>query len=399
MSYSVKDIPVESPPDCSVTSSEHDCEHLQVIDNAAKWAIISEWQDIVTKIVMVICAACSKRVDKNVSQWVEGSSMYFSLLCNTEIPTNMLPTLYDVKVYGGAILNAKGLESVNSVKRIRLCEGCYKSLTSGTVPKFALSNWLYYACERLPNEVKDAFDQSTVFDRMLCCRACYNSIMCKFNVSEETVLISTLNRAWKGIRGNIMVAPLDVFRMNNIIPLNARSIRDMMCAIFIGVCMPTKGSLSKFTPVLVRKSRVKLMIEFLLQSNIHYKPSHDFSYSNSNLEALLPSDEEQGIPHGVHIGSIPSNDAINSSTSDYTMRNVDDMIDEETDDLLMENVGYTDGDDSSSSYQIMKGLAVERCVRGKPVVLSGKGSRVVPDFNNPSILTWLFPHLDLWGIG
>jgi len=69
------------------------------------------------------------------------------------------------------------------------------------------------------------------------------------------------------------------------------------------------------------------------------------------------------------------------------------------DKILMENVGYTDGDHTPVNYHIMKVMALKRCLQREPVVISGTGSSVVPDFQNPSILAWLFPHLDPWGIG
>lgn len=142
------------------------------------------------------------------------------------------------------------------------------------------------------------------------------------------------------------------------------------------------------------------MIEFLLKHNSHYRPSDDFWYSEENLESLFDGNVEDNLPRGVHVGYMEGNDAIESTVADYTPRKEDDNgTGEEYDELLMENVGYTEGDESPLAYLSMKALALERCLRGKPFITSGTGSQIVPDFKNPSIITWLFPHLDPWGIG
>ncbi|KDR81142.1 hypothetical protein GALMADRAFT_222667 [Galerina marginata CBS 339.88] len=173
-----------------------------------------------------------------------------------------------------------------------------------------------------------------------------------------------------------------------------------MCAVFVGDKLPSRSSISKFSPILVRKKRLEHMIHFLLSKNLHYEPGASLQFSQQNLDALFNSSNEADVPSSVHIGHLLSNDAIELSTSDYTPRNENiNNCNAEFEELMMENVGYTDGDESSIAYQAMKLLALERCLAGKPFIASGTGNRLVPDFNNPSILTWLFPHLDPWGIG
>ncbi|KAH9484784.1 hypothetical protein JR316_0001686 [Psilocybe cubensis] len=142
-----------------------------------------------------------------------------------------------------------------------------------------------------------------------------------------------------------------------------------MCAIFIGKDLPNQYSAST-------------------------------EYSEENMRLLFDNDKDEGIPHAVHIGAMTDNDAISSAVADYTCRNVDENSkDELYNELLMENVGYTSGDNSPQAFLTMKSTALERCLTGKPFLASGTGSSMVPDFQNPSILTWLFPHLDPWGIG
>lgn len=65
----------------------------------------------------------------------------------------------------------------------------------------------------------------------------------------------------------------------------------------------------------------------------------------------------------------------------------------------MDNVGYTMGDEFLVSYYDMKIKALRHCLAGGQFICSWGGDRFVPNFENPSLLTWLFPHLYLWGIG
>ncbi|KDR72120.1 hypothetical protein GALMADRAFT_24825, partial [Galerina marginata CBS 339.88] len=368
--------------------------------------IIKNWEQAMAmdQIRVVVCAACSLREMAGKTELVDGCSIDFTLLRNDDLPIHLRPVSYNFFAYNRAILDPAGLTSLNTVDQLILCQNCHSSLQRSTMPKFALCNWLYYAKDRLPHNVQNAFKDSTIFERMMIARARCNSVCCRFNYNATEHVggqhSETLSRLRKGIKGNIMVAPLDVVRMNKVLPPSSNMIRDTMCAVFVGDRLPSRSSISKFGPILVRKTRVECMLHFLLTKNLHYEPDSNFQFSQHNLDELFHDNDESGVPRSVHIGHLPSNDAIELSTSDYTPRNENiDNNCEATDELMMENVGYTDGDESAMAYQAMKLLALERCLAGKPFIASGTGNKPVPDFNNPSILTWLFPHLDPWGIG
>ncbi|RXW20021.1 hypothetical protein EST38_g5837 [Candolleomyces aberdarensis] len=56
-------------------------------------------------------------------------------------------------------------------------------------------------------------------------------------------------------------------------------------------------------------------------------------------------------------------------------------------------------DQTPLAYRDMKLNAVQRCLAGKPFIRIQKGDGLIPDFNNPYLLSWVLPHLDPWGIG
>ena len=129
------------------------------------------------------------------------------------------------------------------------------------------------------------------------------------------------------------------------------------------------------------------MLQFLIHHNYHYNKYKGFKgFSERNLQQLFESKDDEGVPCFVQIGNIPPNEAIDASTSDLTSGNNDDAPTGEHD-ILMENMGYTMGDDSPLAYRKMTATAVERCLRGKPYVAAVSGSWPLPDMNNPNILS------------
>ncbi|KAI0745187.1 hypothetical protein C8Q76DRAFT_688363 [Earliella scabrosa] len=125
-------------------------------------------------------------------------------------------------------------------------------------------------------------------------------------------------------------------------------------------------------------------------------------YSQQNLDLLFAPEEftkDAAVPCAMDVGHLEDSEAIHGVSADYTHRNDDEEAPGLNEDILMENVGYTNGDDSPVSYRDMKMKALLHCLSGGRFIRSQAGERFIPDFENPSLLTWMFPHLDPWGIG
>ncbi|PPQ97075.1 hypothetical protein CVT26_001258 [Gymnopilus dilepis] len=385
----------------TANTGDESFSHLEKAGDEFKLSIIREWQEELDpdRIRTVVCAVCSIRERKAKTFTVHGRNVDLKLLQNDDLPAGLHPNSYDFDLYNRAILNPKGLANLTDVGDMIMCRACYTALMSGNMPKFALCNWLYYGKENLPGNIREALAEASVFERMLISRARCNSICCKFKVAEGDGGGGVLAGFRKGIRGNVMVAPLDALRLHKVLPPKIE-MKDTMTAVIVGNKMPSKHTISKLGPVLVRKSRIQLLLSFLLTYNPHYRPGDDLSFSQANIDAIHDDADGPEVPKTVIITHIDANEGTEEINSDYTPRNEDELIESERlDELVMENVGYTDGDHSSNAYNAMKLLALDRCLTGKPFVISGTGNRPIPDFNNPSILTWLFPHLDPWGIG
>jgi hypothetical protein len=153
------------------------------------------------------------------------------------------------------------------------------------------------------------------------------------------------------------------------------------------------------------------MIEFLIDNNPYYAPDGEFQgFSHENLEALsrgdsiFLNDSDEFLPGSIEIANIDSRMVVAEVdvTADYTNRNDADPFDlerSEHGDLLLENVGYTLGDTSTRHYNLMKIRAMDHCRTGRSHIQARQGDTALGDFENEKLLSWLFPHLDPWGIG
>lgn len=392
----------EAPEPVEGDIGDSDTRHLEIADDELRRAIISEWETVMgTKAhLRYICACCSRKTAENKIFRKRASKARLDLLRNDELPEKVWPTTYNFEAYGRALLNPKGLTDINRPGELILCESCNRSLNKGEMPKFSLANWLYFGYEELPADVRDAFDQSTRVDRVLISRARTTRICFRYSDKPNHPAAKDPISSQKYNQGNVMVMPQDSAELQKILPPSPSELCDTVCAVFVGQEKPTRANISRMHPMLVRKSRVKTMIGHLVEHNEHYEKVEGFKgFDEQRLEELFSkedSDKDEAVPFCMEIGHVPLGEGIDGATADYTPRNQ--SLSNTTGEILMENVGFTSGDESPESYVDMKAAALKHCLNGNLFVSSGSGNRYVPDFDNPSLLSWAFPHLDPWGI-
>lgn len=105
-----------------------------------------------------VCTCCARRFKSTLVQEYPVSSVDFTLLQNNDLPSNVLPTNYNFEGYNRGLLDPKGL--TNPLERtglIKPCKECRTSLKANKIPKYSLTNWLYYGHDRLPHNVTSAF--------------------------------------------------------------------------------------------------------------------------------------------------------------------------------------------------------------------------------------------------
>ena len=404
--------------EAAVTPTE---AYTQVASEELRRTITGEWQNAVSteQFQHAVCGPCGRRTLSRHITCMSPGEFDLTLLRNDGLPHKVRPTTYAFSAYEGALLHPKGLIDRWNVNDIRMCEVCRRDLViRRKMPRLCLANFLYYAIDELPPDVKRAFNASTSTERILLARARCSRISYRFTElrkrqddvdgTEDAAPDNSggiHSHSQRCSKGNVLVMPQDSTHLNNVLPPPPETIRDTVCAVFVGKSKPTRETIGKCGPLLVRKSRMLHMIRFITDDNPHYACDTEFhGFSQRNLDNLFgprTEDQDEGIPCAVQVGFMQDSEAIRASVADYTERGVleSDADVDDNDTLLMDNVGYTMGDQAPVSYRDMKMKALSHCLGGGRFIRSQAGDRFIPDFENPSLLTWLFPHLDPWGIG
>ncbi|KAG2743633.1 hypothetical protein P692DRAFT_20658068, partial [Suillus brevipes Sb2] len=178
-----------------------------------------------------------------------------------------------------------------------------------------------------------------------------------------------------------------------------------MCVIFSGHDQkPTRETVKQMRPVLVTKSIVKTLINFLLANNPWYQQC-GVAYSQANMDALFDENDgdlDTSLPRALEICHLSRGTVDHSDSDDNAMtidpQDVIEPFEAEVGDMVLEAVGFTKGDYSSASKEKMKLHALVHVLDHKRFLLSQAGSQYVAD-NDPGLISFLFPHLDPWDIG
>ncbi|KAI6004020.1 hypothetical protein EDD15DRAFT_2385121 [Pisolithus albus] len=191
-------------------------------------------------------------------------------------------------------------------------------------------------------------------------------------------------------RGNIAILPQEPRSLCKVLPPTYDELRDSICVVFSGgKYSPTRESLQHFRPVLVSKSKVKVMLNFFITNNPWYQ-RECVRFSEDNLNDLISGLGDSGVFRGIEIHHLPQGD------DGEGMPDMDWVAGQS--DMVVENVAYTEGDHSQRSHNAMKARALAYAMDNKKFLVSKTGSSFVSDAE-PGMMTYLFPHLDPWGIG
>ncbi|KAI6147659.1 hypothetical protein BKA82DRAFT_4354838 [Pisolithus tinctorius] len=192
-------------------------------------------------------------------------------------------------------------------------------------------------------------------------------------------------------RGNVTLLPQELTGLSDILPPMWSNLCGAVCMVFAGGAFcPTAEALHKFPPVLVIKSRVKSIIEWLISNNKWYMKK-GIMFSEENLTSLVTSKEDTSVLWGIEITHLCNEDGLADANGSVDWSAL-------VTDLVMESVAYTDGDHSECLWQAMKATALAHALSHKKFIVSCSGLELLNE-NSPGFLTMVFPHLDPWGIG
>ncbi|KAJ7088627.1 hypothetical protein C8R44DRAFT_836058 [Mycena epipterygia] len=184
-------------------------------------------------------------------------------------------------------------------------------------------------------------------------------------------------------KGNVAIFAQDVASLRTILPPPKQEIHEAMCTLFIGPSVaPTRENIRELSPVVVSKTRVECMINFLLSKNAFYVGA-DVTFSPENLAALFADGEgDVGIPNAVEVCCLPDSTL---EADGYADRGAAVASQPHTD-IVMEAVGYTVGERSPKNLREMKALAVAWCLDKQNFIKMQSGSKFLSD-RDPGLLT------------
>lgn len=345
------------------------------------------------------CAVCGQRKFTSQLQSVHPDDVDLSLLRNDTIPALAWPTSYDFELYEHALLEPVALNDPWSLQEMSMCQKCNSSLERGKQPVDSLANHQYYGWDSLPEDVATAFRESTMMERQLvaACRA--STISWTYRADKGGVP----NARQRYCRGNVAIIPQDVCALRRVLPPSLDDAKELMCVLFVGAdAVPTHHTIAKMRPCLVSKRRVEVMIKFLIEHNPHYRRL-GVTYSSDNLQAIcsgpgfLPG-HDIGVPATIDIQHLPADDgqasAVNSGYDGSTTAPF--II--PPGEVFTETIGFANAAQGAITDSQMKARALKWCLDGHSFISVRAGDRLFPD-RDPSMLTYVFPYLDPWGIG
>lgn len=160
-------------------------------------------------------------------------------------------------------------------------------------------------------------------------------------------------------KGNVTIIPHDVADLKRCLPPSPSDIQYSICVIFVGgATISTKSNIKKLWPILVSKSRIKILAKFLTTHNPHYV-HENITFNHDNLHELYDDhsfDGDISLSCAIQITHIPSDDATTSAhtvNSGYT-NYVDPDILIPLEEVLMEMTGFPDSNTSGVCHTSSK---------------------------------------------
>ncbi|KAG9310604.1 hypothetical protein JVU11DRAFT_9169 [Chiua virens] len=329
---------------------------------------IREWQDRMdaSRFMEKARAVCAWSFPQRDLVALSPTSAMLTVLRNDCIPRDLLPSTYDVEAYSQAILCPEGLSNVHALAAFQVYSQCRRSLQASPPrqPLFSLANFKYYARDRLPPEVAHAFDTASPFDLALISRCRASKVTHHFIRRGARGGYIPEESSQRFNRGNVAIFPQDINSLRNVLPPEPDDLEEIRA--YTG--MQIQGG------------------------NNEWYQTDDVQYSEQNMRRLFPSAD-----YGSDYGLLDCLQAEHSSGGKESEIHEFDWNDDQYA-IVMDNVAYTLGDHSPQSRDMMKAHALAYALDQKRFIRSQAGSSFINDID-VGFLSYLFPHLDPWGIG
>src|SRR5436305_3165302 len=254
----------------------------------------------------------------------------------------------------------------------KVCKSCYKSLDKGKVPLLALANgkWL----GKVPPQLSDL----SFTEQLLVARVRHNR--CIVRVSS----------GMHKMRANAISFANPTPKIYDILPPPKHDLDEVLAFIYTGPCQPTQADFAR-TPLLVRRNKVKKVLEWLKLNHCDY---YDLEIFQRNLDQY-PEDmppvvmqyhhsETNKNPESTAVHDIEAEEGTEAGACPFVVH------------------GLTGEEYSTLSLTALKAVAVKHLTSNRKILAISHHEQPESIYHNPQLfpqmLPWLFPY-GLGGIG
>jgi hypothetical protein len=250
-----------------------------------------------------------------------------------------------------------------------ICNSCSKDLLTNNLPHHSLANGLWLG------KVSPELQNLTYTEGLLIARVRHNR--CIIQVSS----------GGRKLHSNAIIFANPTPKIYQILPPPVEELDDVLAFIFTGPAQPTQEELKR-TPLLVRRNKVTLALEWLKLNHVDY---HDIDISYRNIQGY----PEEGPPVVVDYRRSNSN-KVPEATSVHDME--DEMGTEEGDCPFVVH-GITGEHLMNKTLTALTAIAVSHLNRKGKVLAVGHEEKPESIYDNPKLYSQMFPWLFPYGLG
>jgi hypothetical protein len=253
-----------------------------------------------------------------------------------------------------------------------ICITCYNSLTKGKVPELALANgkWL----GKVPMQLSDL----SFAEQILVSRIRHNRCIVKVSSGMHKM------------RANAICFANPMPKIYDILPPPLAELDEVLAFIYTGPCLPTKSDFER-TPLLVRRNKVKLALDWLKLNHCDY---YDLEISKRNLDEY-PENDIPVVVDYYHsdTNKNPESTAVNDNEEEEGIENGK---------CPFVVHGLTGEEYSTKTVKTLKAIALKHLTDNNKILAIGHALKPESIYHNPQLfpqmMPWLFPY-GFGGIG
>ena len=304
----------------------------------------------------------------------------------TQIPIQLKNNMEHIYIeLQGLLLCKDGIS--NHEKAIYICKTCFYSIKQNKLPKFSLANALWIG------NVKNVLPNLTVEETLIAHYRC-RIVLIKLRYSSNIIM------GQSALKGNIISFsqnPEEAIKLIKKLPISLETLSDAVAVHFVGTKHPPSNIIKSYKLLYVCRFVVLLWLTWLQANHLGYK---DICIDSNKIN-ILP---KNSIPKSILQAIFKSEDTDMANT-DYRTNISNLYVPTESTPKFSENIkttfessGLVDLDGVNITKKEMMSSAISNLKTQKYFSYT-HGSYSINEYNNPHLITCMFPSLFPYGIG